>query len=331
MDINRLLSFRLRVGRVAGIDVHLHWTLLIAAIYILYQWYGVAGSLREGMLVLLVLFGSVFLHELGHCWGARRVGGEAREVLLWPLGGLAYLDVPRAPWPEFFSTVMGPAVNVVLAALALAVLLPLGGGWAWGGFYAEPVAPFQAGLGLWCLARVVEVNVILALFNVIPAFPMDGGRLLQCALWPRMGFHRAMQVTIVVALVCGGLMVLYGLFRGGFVLAIGALVIVSALQERERLRYGLLEESLSPWAASLSSGYREEAEPRPGPIARWIERRRLRREEETTRRRAEMRQRLDEVLAKVSAQGLGGLSREERRFLEQASQELRREQQARSG
>ncbi len=322
--VEGVLTWRLRVGRVAGVDVFLHWTLLG-----LVAWVGwtFRDDLTLGALLLAVLFASVFLHELGHCWGARRMGGEAREVVLWPLGGLAMVNVPMAPWPQFFQVAAGPAVNLALAALAAAAFVPLGGGWSW----AAP-GPVDGPL---VLRLLLHVNLALFLFNVIPAWPMDGGRLLQTALWPRLGFHRAMGVAIVTALVCAALLALAAIATWPdhrLVLMVAVLVAVSSLQEREKLRYGLYDELLvPPWALGHGATEPYVPERQPGPLSRWFEARRARRAEAAAQERVAVRERLDEVLAKVTAVGLDGLTKDERRFLDHASRLLREEQQQKAG
>lgn len=313
----KLLSFRLRLGRLAGVDVLVHWTLLLAVAWV---FVALRPEPRHAVLLVVVLVGSVLAHELGHCWGARAVGGEAREVVLWPLGGLADVETPRAPWPSFVAAACGPLVNVALLLLALPPFVALGGTWS-----AESLGPTG---GPPFLAMVVGVNGALAFFNLIPAYPMDGGRILQAALWPRLGHDRAARVAIAAALVVSAVLGAYALARGETLLfAVMAFVALSALGERERLRAGLgpggLDDVLeTTWRADGEAPRR----PRPGPLAAWRERRRLQRLEDETRMRLAMRARLDEVLARVSACGLSGLTRDERRFLEQASQMLRREQ-----
>ncbi|MBX3469207.1 MAG: hypothetical protein KF878_20225 [Planctomycetes bacterium] len=301
----KLLSARLRVGQARGIDVHVHWTLFVAAAWLL-VW--LRSEPLHALLLVLVLGGSVLLHELGHCCAARRVGGDAREVILWPLGGLADVHTPRAPWPRFAAAVAGPLVNVALLVAALPPFLALGGRWS-----LETLGPVG---GPPVLAMVVFVNGALALFNLLPAYPMDGGRALQAALWPRLGEARATRLAIHVGLGVAAVVALWGLLAGHtLVVLVMAFVASSALRERARLAAGGPDEPA--WAAAPDPG--------PGPITAWRERRRRRREAEEARRKDAMRARLDLVLEKVSREGLDGLTREERRFLQRASQALRRE------
>lgn len=312
----KLLSFRLRVGRLAGVDVLLHWTLLLAVAWIVVT---LRADPHAAVLLVVVLGGSVLAHELGHCVGARVVGGSAREVVLWPLGGLAHLETPHRPWPTFVAAAAGPLVNVALLLLALPPFLALGGGWSRAALGPVGGPPF--------LTMVVGVNAALAFFNLIPAYPMDGGRLLQAALWPRFGHDRAARAAIAAALLVSAGLGAWALVAGESLLfAVMALVALSALAERERVRAGLgpggVDELEAVWRGDAAP-----ARPRPGAFAAWRERRRLQRLEDEARRRVAMRARLDEVLAKVSGCGLTGLTREERRFLDEASQMLRRERE----
>ncbi|MGE0712677.1 MAG: site-2 protease family protein [Planctomycetota bacterium] len=323
-DLQKLVFFRIPVARVAGIRVTLHWTLLIAIIAALLLHY---AHPRYGLVFVIVVLGSIFLHEMGHCFGARRVGGRAEEVILWPLGGLAPVQVPVRPWPIFLTTVLGPLANVVLAVAGLIALLGLGGSPAWmfeapeGGFFAQPFAA-QAAFALFA------VNAVLALLNLVPAFPLDGGRIFHAALWPRFGFERALRLTIRLAFVAAVAMVAIGLWlHDPMLAAMGGFVAVGALHERRALALGQgMASEAPPWAESLPFYDPDAEEPRPGIISRWREERRRRREAEDARRREDLRARLDVILTKVSEVGMDGLSAEERRFLEHASAELRKEQ-----
>lgn len=312
--LEKLSSFRVRAGRLWGVEIWLHWTLLAAAVWAFFY---LRESPQHAAMLVLVLAGSVLAHEMGHCWGARRVGGQAREVVLWPLGGLAHLQTPHTPSAQLVSTAAGPLVNVAIALLALPPFLALGGGWSF-----SSMSPAGGPL---VLGMVMGVNVTLAFFNLIPAYPMDGGRILQAALWPRVGLERATGIAITAALVVAGMLGAWAVATSQWLLlGIMVMIALSALAERAR--------------AGLSAGRRDLAWPeapdhdaaQPGRswFAAWRERRRVRREEEESRACAEMRARLDDVLAKVTERGLDGLTREERRFLDQASQMLRREQES---
>jgi Zn-dependent protease len=307
----KLSSLRVRAGRLWGVEIWLHWTLLVAAAWAFYY---LRESPQHAAMLVVVLLCSVLAHELGHCWGARRVGGEAREVVLWPLGGLAHLQTPHTPAAQLVSTAAGPLVNVAIALLALPPFLALGGGWSF-----SSMSPSGGPL---LLGMVMGVNVTLAFFNLIPAYPMDGGRILQAALWPRVGLERATAIAITAALVVAGMLGAWAAATGQWLL-LGIMVMIAMAALAERARATASRELVWPETPDPDA-----PPPRQGRFAAWRERRRLRREEEESRACAEMRARLDDVLAKVTERGLDGLTREERRFLDQASQMLRREQES---
>lgn len=215
-----------KVGRFAGIDVFIH-----ATFFLLIGWMGlsywlqtrtVAGTL-QGMGFLLALFLSVVLHEYGHALTARRYGIKTRDITLLPIGGVARLErMPDKPVQELWVALAGPAVNVVIAAVLFGALLvtnsltPLGELSITGG-------PF--------VVRLMSVNLTLALFNLIPAFPMDGGRVLRALLAMRMEYMRATQVAASIGQGMAFLFGLVGLFTNPFLIFIALFVWIGAQQE----------------------------------------------------------------------------------------------------
>ncbi len=217
------MKWSLKVGQVAGIGIFMHWTFLILLAWVAYANIAAGEStllVMEGIGFILALFLCVVLHELGHALMARRYGVATRDITLLPIGGLARLErIPEAPWQEFWVAVAGPAVNVAIAAILCVVLLATG----------QPIravnltlvgAPFLQGL-LW-------VNVVLVLFNLLPAFPMDGGRVL-CALlalkMPRVrATHVAADVGQMMAIVFG----IAGFLGGNWILMFIALFVYLA-------------------------------------------------------------------------------------------------------
>ena len=197
-----------RVARVAGIDVHVHATFLL-----LLAWFGLryfreggpAGA-ALGLASLLAMFLVVVLHEYGHALTARRYGIATRDITLLPIGGVARLEsVPREPRQELAIAVAGPAVNVALALLLLAALVVTGGAPTPGELLSRDAG---AGGARAILAWLLTVNVWLVLFNLIPAFPMDGGRVLRAVLALRSGDYtrateQAARVGQFFALVFG--------------------------------------------------------------------------------------------------------------------------------
>jgi Zn-dependent protease len=168
-----------KLGRVAGIDLFLHPTFLFILIPVL------SGGLSP--LSLVALFGCVVLHELGHALMARRFGIETLDITLYPIGGVARLQrMPRAPGAELLIALAGPAVNfAIVAALLSLELLGLGG--------MEPDTNPESFLG-----GLMLVNLVLGLFNLIPAFPMDGGRVLRALLTGWVGRVRATAIAATI-------------------------------------------------------------------------------------------------------------------------------------
>ncbi|MEP6809746.1 MAG: site-2 protease family protein, partial [Chthoniobacterales bacterium] len=160
------------IGRIAGIDLKVHGTffLLLAWIGFIYYRDGGTAAAVDGLIFILLIFLCVVLHEFGHALAARRYGIKTRDITLLPIGGLARLErMPDNPREEVVVALAGPAVNIVIAA-ALSVVLGLTSG------IPGPEMMEQTGAPL--ALRLFAVNIWLVLFNMIPAFPMDGGRVL---------------------------------------------------------------------------------------------------------------------------------------------------------
>jgi Zn-dependent protease len=206
-----------RIGRAFGIDLYIHWTFwLLPAWLALSGLLGTGSQLALGLAVLAAVFGCVLLHELGHALTARGFGIGTRDITLYPIGGVARLEgMSERPSHELWIALAGPAVNLVIAALLTTVL--------------TLVAAFDPGLvfgsvgGLF-LFQVLAGNVFLVLFNLLPAFPMDGGRVLRALLAMGLGQLRATKVAAVVG---AGMAVLIGL--GGYYYLHNPFLVVIAL------------------------------------------------------------------------------------------------------
>lgn len=215
-----------RIGRIAGIDVYVHFTFLVLLGWIGLSHYLAGGDAREilgGLIFILALFGIVVLHELGHALTARRYGIRTRDITLLPIGGVARLErMPDDPRQELIVALAGPAVNVILAA-GIYGILALGPG----------VAPlseaFQVGGGF--LSGLFWVNVTLAVFNMLPAFPMDGGRVLRALLAMRLEYVRATQVAAAIGQGMALLFAFVGLLGNPLLLFIALFVWLGAAQE----------------------------------------------------------------------------------------------------
>lgn len=221
------MSWSFSIARVAGIDVRIHATffLLLAVFgYIGYGDGGVAAAWTM-MAFILLLFGCVLLHEFGHALAARCFGIRTPDITLLPIGGLARLErMPRQPWQELVVALAGPAVNVVIAA---GLFLVLGNITNWGELLRpEATGPKQV------LLQLMVVNIWLVVFNLIPAFPMDGGRVLRALLAMRFSYTRATQVATWVGQGLAVVFALYGIINGQFLLLlIAVFVFMGARQE----------------------------------------------------------------------------------------------------
>jgi Zn-dependent protease len=196
--------------RLAGTDVFVHWSWFVAA-YVLIQDRPVPySSLAWDAAEYVAGFGLVLLHEFGHVLACRRVGGTADRVVLWPLGGLAFVAPPPRPGADFWTTAAGPLVNVVLApALALLSSLTAPGG--------EDEIPSDLHH---LFAALAWFNVVMLVFNLLPIYPLDGGRLLQATLWRWLGRAPALAIAAGVGVAAGAGLGVLALAAGAWWLAV---------------------------------------------------------------------------------------------------------------
>jgi len=266
---------------------------------------------------MAALFTLVLLHEFGHCFACRAVGGDADDILMWPLGGLASCDPPRRWKAHFITTAGGPAVNLAIVPLTCAALALAGHSDA---ILFNPLAP-AAAVGVFASYWLVAlwwthyINILLLLFNVLlPMYPMDGGRLMHALIWRARGRKRATEIATLVGLVTAGVVAVGAMITENVTLIVialfGALVCWT---ERRQLRMG------AELADPVLGGFDEDdddfvAAPRgPGKAE-------LKRREREAAEQAEV----DRILAKIAAAGMASLSRKEKRTLEEATERKRR-------
>lgn len=215
-----------KIARVEGIDVTIHATFLVFLGWVAVSYWLTERSLpkvAEGVVYLLALFGSVLLHEFGHALTAKRFGIKTRDITLLPIGGVARLErMPEKPIQELWVALTGPAVNVVIAIILLAGLLLTGS--------LQPLNQLSITTGNF-FERLMLVNVWLALFNLIPAFPMDGGRVVRSLLAMRLEYTRATQIAATLGQGMAFLLGFWGLFNNPTLVFIALFVWIGAAQE----------------------------------------------------------------------------------------------------
>jgi len=314
------LNWSPTVGHLFRIRIRVHILFILVIIFRLISAQGGLGFTAGW---LAILFGSVLLHEFGHCFAARHVGGSADDILMWPLGGLASVDAPRMPWPQFVTVVWGPLVNVALALISGAILLTSDS--LFSIYTLNPMFWFFpiGGYFIYTVWIIFGINMVLLMFNLIPMYPMDAGRMLQCALWPKLGYKKATLVTTTVGMVAAVLMGLYGLVEWEWTLiAIAVLGYITCYQERLHtkasmsMEEGFMGHDFSGGYTTLEKGDRPK---RPGMFARWKQKRAEGRWRAARQAEAELQQKVDAILDKVKRDGIGSLSSREKKMLEAAT------------
>jgi Zn-dependent protease len=364
-----LMSFSLSLGRwFGGVNVRIHWMFFLFIIPALLRTAFFPGNpghpddkLPDGSwidmaCVLGLLTLSVLAHEYGHCIGAWSVNGSANEILIWPLGGLAFVDVPHTPRANFITTAAGPAVNLVVCLVCAALLLVVHGDgrmiqphwWKpWDGFigrdWRQEVALYDYAWGEVKVAPLSVaafvhwtfwVNYVLFLLNMIlVGFPMDAGRLLQAALWPRLGYRQATQIAVYAGFVTGVLLAVFGMYLRELTLCLLALFIwLMCWRQYMILETGGDDALLGHY--DFSQGYTslERDEPparrprRKSWWRRWLAEREARKRQRDHEQRESEERRLDDLLDKVQRLGVTALTDEERRFMKRVSDRYRNRQ-----
>jgi Zn-dependent protease len=174
-----------------GIDVFLHWSWFLVALFEIDSRAGMYSSIIWNVLEYLALFMIVMLHEFGHALACRQVGGISNRIVLWPLGGIAYVQPPQRPGATLWSIAAGPLVNVVLFPILLA-LVKLSSVFGW----AHSVPDIYT-----FLVTLALINGVLLGFNLLPIYPLDGGQILRSLLWFRVGRVRSLMAASVIGMV----------------------------------------------------------------------------------------------------------------------------------
>jgi Zn-dependent protease len=311
-----LLSGSVSLGVWFGINVRVHSSMILFIAFTL-LFPGALGW-HSSITSMALLFGIVLLHEFGHCYGSYLVGGQPSQILMTPLGGLASADAPRRPWPNFFTVLAGPLVNVLLCILAAGYISATLRSW-----HAVPWNPLAIvrAMGSREIPRdifyawwIFTISYALLLFNLWPIFPLDGGQLLQSVLWAKFGYYRATKFATITGMIGAGVMAMLGLSGGNlFLIMIAISGFIWCLQVYRELKangpWGYEEDGIV-YAASLR-----------GPSS--AELRNRKRLQKLRRREASEQREIDAILAKVSAHGMQSLTFWEKRALHKATEHQR--------
>jgi Zn-dependent protease len=332
-------------GRLRRVHVRFHALFVVVAVFTLFLSTSRPGqeAIGYGALAVGILFASVLLHEAGHCYAALRAGGTADRVVIGPLGGLAHPEVPREPVAELVTALAGPAVNLAIVLVTLPLLpaleialLPL----------LSPLQPGGLIQGPWwvvALKLTFWINWLLVIVNLLPAFPLDGARVLRGLLCPALDYRGASTVAVRTSkLTALGVCILAWLLRAEQSAAVlptwvplvlfAIFVYASASAEASRLEENDWDEEL--FSYDFSQGYtsleRTMDPPRKstGSMRRWLENRReMRRRKRQWVEQEEERQ-VDAILIRLHEKGMSGLTAKERALLERVSARYRNRQQS---
>lgn len=315
--------------RVFGIKVRMHWAMGILILFFLIQAVDRGGMYSLGIVSvsMVILIVSILFHEFAHCWMAVRMGGSAEDILLWPLGGLSTLSHGNAPSIEMKVAGIGPISSLLLSAGCYGGLYLTGYAWSWG-----LLSPFDDwGMGFPSLAQIfllhaARLNLYLGLFNLlIPAYPLDGGRVLFAFLTVRIGRQRAAAVCAYLAMPIGILLAAWGFAKKEFTLGfIGIWVFIQAWQLHQLVKSGNLDAHPG-FGGGAEFEYMPDQPRRKGWWARRKEKRARAAMVRDSERADEMRAKVDAVLEKVSREGIGSLSAAEKKILDDASRRGRSE------
>ncbi len=226
--------FSLNLGKPFGIRLSVHWTFSLLIVWIVFI--SVNRGLELGQIIMhilfiLAIFGCVVLHELGHSLAAIKLGGKVHSITLLPIGGMASIsEMPEKPRDEFIISVAGPLVNVVIAGL-IWLYLALFSSTDLGGLAYDVITPANF------LVLLLTANLFIVAFNLIPAFPMDGGRLFRSALAMKMNKLKATRIAKDIGQVFAIMFIITGFFHNPFLIVIGFFILLGAKGEYEMMRY----------------------------------------------------------------------------------------------
>ena len=319
VDGEHFLNWKFPLFRALRITVYLHVFFVLFAVFKVGEslFAGAGPGIAHVLLMLTCVFGIVLIHEYGHCLACRYVGGQADEVILWPLGGLALCRPPHRWQADLITTLGGPAVHPVIFVFTSAAILAMGGEF----FGTVVFNPLNRGSLLidWAngsparfLVMIHVVNIYLFLFNMcLPMYPMDAGRVVQAIIWWRTdNYQRSLLIACNVGLFFAvGVGLFAMLTNESMLLTICVFAGMTCWFERSRAR---LMEYGDPYAQPSAFGGLSQPDhiPERGPSKKEIR---------MKQRQEEMQAEVDRILEKVHKTGLQSLTRKEKKTLEEAS------------
>jgi len=329
-----LLSWNVSLGRWADVRVRLHVSFLVLILAVLHLSSAPDGARisMQAVVGLLVLLASVVAHECGHCFAAWKSGGRIDHVLLAPWGGLTYLSPSRNAQVELAIALAGPAINLAISLAAVLTLAGLGTpiGPIFHPFQLPPLNPEFTAIDLFTL--VAWINWLIALVNLLPAYPLDGARALRALVRPKYGFR-----TAVVLSWRTGIFTAACLFVGAWALPkpleaaglacslLGIFLYFSSRQEFQRMHSADASGDGDPFRDAFDD--QDEGAGTENPLKRWFERRRRLRIAQRARQERDEETRADDILARLHSLGPQALSADDRAILQRVSERYRQRQQ----
>ncbi len=239
------MLWSVNIGTIAGTAVRIHLTFLLFLVWIFVASWSQGGpqAAWSGLVFMLLLFLCVLLHEFGHIFAARRFGVATPDVTLLPIGGVARLErIPEKPSEEFLVAIAGPAVNVVIALILMVFGASIG---------TQSLAAMDS-QQVSMLDKLASVNLFLAAFNMIPAFPMDGGRVLRALLSIRLGHLRATEVAATIGQFFAFVLGFLGLFGNPLLIFIAIFVYLAASSEAQLVSIRAMSRDVPVSAAMIT-------------------------------------------------------------------------------
>ena len=321
-------SWALSLGRISGILIRVHLLFLVFIVIELLRATQPSHGGSQNFVLTAISMGCLFVivlaHEFGHCLACRWKGGEADEILMWPLGGLAYCRPPQHWVAHLVTAAGGPMVNVILCVVAGVTLGLVTGRWL-GVALPNPITID----GLWeyevgkskahqALFLFNWISLVLLLFNLLPIFPLDGGRILQAALWPKVGYHRSMVFAVRAGFVGGIGLVIFGAVTSQWmIVGIALFGIITCYMTMKQLQWtdAMLGIESDEYALSVHDQVEHEGERKSG----WRERR----AERQAQREQEEAREVDRILEKIAQSGIESLTRNEKSLLRRVTERKR--------